>query len=375
MKEFQNIIKAYQGFKKTNQKVALATVVSTLGSSYRQAGARMLIAENGLWTGSISGGCLEGDALQQAKKVIDSGSPELITYDTRHNIANPLGDGYGCNGILEVLIEPVPFNDENNPVSQLELLENSSTPCAAGTIYKSANPALIGKKLLWASDELHKMDSMAAELTQKISDELLRTLNDGKSHIQVVNYQEDKIHILYEFIKPNLQLIICGGVFHVNPLLSMANILGWNTIVTDEMPLKSLDFPEAGQVISTGADQLHQFIDNHQRVALVSMTHNYQYLISILQTFLPTEVPYIGILGSRTKVNKIFNELKRNGVDITEHDKERIFSPVGLDIGSANPEEIALSVAAEIQSAFSNSAAGYLKDNNGKIHEKLMIQE
>ena len=376
MKEYQNIIREYQNFRKDNQRVALATVVSTLGSSYRQVGARMLIAENGQWTGSISGGCLEGDALQQARDVISSQKPKLITYDTRHNISNPLGGGYGCNGILEVLIEPVSFHDENNAIRQLEKLENTTVNSAVATIFKSENPGLIGKKIILSSQQIHQWDSIESDLTDIISGELQRTVKDENSHIKIIDFKNEKIHVLFEFIKPNIQLIICGGVFHVNPLVQMANLLGWKTIITDEMPLNPLDFPGADQVVSTGATQLHQFIDNHQRVAIVSMTHNYIYLIEILQAFLPSEVPYIGILGSRTKVNKVFNELKRKGTNITEKDQQRLFSPVGLDIGTTNPEEIALAIAAEIQTVFSDrTTLKHLKEKQGKIHTKIAVQE
>src|SRR5690349_11989789 len=114
MKEQKAIVEA---FRKTNpglHKAALATVVKVRGSSYRSPGARMLITDDGKWVGSISGGCLEGDALRKARQVMTNRKPMTVTYDTREESNQNLGIGLGCNGVIDVLIEPIDPNESNN---------------------------------------------------------------------------------------------------------------------------------------------------------------------------------------------------------------------------------------------------------------------
>src|SRR5205085_6370052 len=121
MKEITDIIKAYDEAIKTGKQSALATVVSVEGSSYRRPGARMLVTDDGMLTGAISGGCLEGDALRKALLVMQQQKPMLATYDTTDEDDAKLGVQLGCNGIVHILIEPINTADDNNPI---ELLKN-----------------------------------------------------------------------------------------------------------------------------------------------------------------------------------------------------------------------------------------------------------
>ena len=119
--DLQQIIQAYQNCKIRNQKAALATVVKVDGSAYRRPGARMLVTEDGELTGAISGGCLEGDALRKAQTVIFQQKSMLVTYDTTDEDDQKFGVGLGCNGIIQVLIEPLDFEDESNPAELLKV--------------------------------------------------------------------------------------------------------------------------------------------------------------------------------------------------------------------------------------------------------------
>src|SRR5690606_29819317 len=113
MKAFRSIVEAFGKVDYSASKAALATVVKVRGSSYRSPGARMLITDDGRWVGSISGGCLEGDALRKARKVILEGKPMTVTYDTREESNQNLGISLGCNGVIDVLIEPIDRSEEH----------------------------------------------------------------------------------------------------------------------------------------------------------------------------------------------------------------------------------------------------------------------
>src|ERR1700739_88076 len=116
MKEIKAIIGAYDKIDRDNSRAALATVVRVEGSSYRRTGARMLVTDDGVWVGGISGGCLEGDALKRARLAIAKSQSSLVTYDTTQDDAYQIGVGLGCNGVIDVLFTPLDFADKNNPV-------------------------------------------------------------------------------------------------------------------------------------------------------------------------------------------------------------------------------------------------------------------
>ena len=120
MKEIKAIISAYDKIDQTKQRAALATVVRVEGSSYRRTGARMLVTDDGVWVGGISGGCLEGDALKRARLAIAKSESSLITYDTTEDDAYQIGVGLGCNGVIDVLFTPLQFQNRNNPVEVLK---------------------------------------------------------------------------------------------------------------------------------------------------------------------------------------------------------------------------------------------------------------
>src|ERR1700733_6569932 len=122
MKEIEDIITSYDTAQRAGKKTALATVVHVDGSSYRRPGARMLISEDGALTGAISGGCLEGDALRKSLLVIMQQQSMLVTYDTSDEDDAVIGLGLGCNGIIQVLIEPINEDKTHNPIHLLKMV-------------------------------------------------------------------------------------------------------------------------------------------------------------------------------------------------------------------------------------------------------------
>ena len=135
MKEVEDIIEAYDEAVLAGKKTALATVVHVDGSSYRRPGARMLITEDGMLTGAISGGCLEGDALRKALLVIMQQQSMLVTYDTSDEEDAVIGLGLGCNGIIQVLIEPLGAGKTNNPIHLLKIVAGNRKKAALVTLF------------------------------------------------------------------------------------------------------------------------------------------------------------------------------------------------------------------------------------------------
>ncbi len=142
MKEITRIVDVFDQIDFSQRKAALATVVWVEGSSYRRPGARMLITDDGRWEGAISGGCLEGDALRKARGVMRDGQPLVVTYDTMDDGANSFGVGLGCNGIIDVLIEPIDPANPQHPVAVLREFVQQRDVRAVATVLSSDDDRL-----------------------------------------------------------------------------------------------------------------------------------------------------------------------------------------------------------------------------------------
>jgi xanthine/CO dehydrogenase XdhC/CoxF family maturation factor len=370
MKEIIDIVAAYDEANALGKRTALATVVLVEGSAYRRAGARMLITEDGQLTGAISGGCLEGDALRKARLVILQQQPLLVTYDTTDDDDAKLGVGLGCNGIINILIEPI-TGDINNPISLLKYIINNRHHAVLVTMFsvedrKAPQP---GTCLCLMDDKLTVTLPENAPYRPALITNAKQVLKQQHSEVQVyetgVNYTA-----FIEYIKPVISLVIVGAGNDAVPLTRIAAVLGWDITVIDGRANYAVSqrFPLAGQVITAKPNEVLQHIEINERTAIVLMTHNYNYEIALLKELLPTSLPYIGILGPKKKLERMLAEIEDAGIRISEEQLNRIYGPVGLDIGSEGAEEIALSVVSEIKAVLSSRQGYSLKYKPVPIH-------
>jgi xanthine dehydrogenase accessory factor len=140
MMELQEIVKAYDTDVQKGRRCALATVVHVNGSSYRRSGARMLVNDEGMITGAISGGCLEGNALQKALFAIAKQEPLIVTYDTSDEEDRSIGVQLGCAGIIKVLFQPVHPAKTDNPIELIRKILQNRQPSVLITFYNINNP-------------------------------------------------------------------------------------------------------------------------------------------------------------------------------------------------------------------------------------------
>ena len=369
MKDFKAIISAYQKVDFSQRKAALATVVKVRGSSYRSPGARMLITDDGKWVGSISGGCLEGDALRKARGVMTDKNPMTVTYDTREESNQNLGIGLGCNGVIDVLIEPIDEADQKNSITQFSSLLNTQESVALATIFSGAE---VGEKMLMTSLGEISNQFTNAELTKLIRTDLEELTITKRSEAKVYTVRGKEYEVFIELIQPSLSLIIFGGGFDARPVSELAKSLGWNVSVTDECVahIAPIFFPTADKLSLCQREFIDRDFDITPYTACVLMSHNYEYDRDVLKKLLSTNSPYIGILGPRKRFDKMQEEFSAAGISLSDFDLQRIHSPIGLDIGAEAPDEIALSIISEIQSKFANRSGGFLKYHNGPIHQR-----
>lgn len=370
MKDFKAIVAAYQQVDFSQRKAALATVVKVRGSSYRSPGARMLITDDGRWVGSISGGCLEGDALRKARTVMTSETPLTVTYDTREESNQNLGIGLGCNGVIDVLIEPIDSNNEENPVAKFGSLINTTRPMALATIFEGSG--YTGEKLMLTDSGDVTSTFSNKSLATSVQKDLRNLFETKKSEAKKYTVEGIDIDVFIELIQPSLSLIIFGGGFDARPVSELAKSLGWNVSVTDECVahIAPIFFPTADKLSLCQREFIDRDFEITPYTACVLMSHNYEYDRDVLKKLLKTNTPYIGILGPRKRFDKMLIEFNSQGIALTDQDFQRIHSPIGLDIGAEAPDEIALSIISEIQSKFSNRSGGFLKYHTGPIHQR-----
>lgn len=362
MKEIFDISKAYDEAVKSNRQTALATVVKVEGSSYRRPGARMLVTEDGLLTGAISGGCLEGDALRKALLVMQQQKPVLATYDTTDEDDAKLGVQLGCNGIVHILIEPVK-NGSNNAIELLKQIAARRQDAVIATLF-----SIEDKK--WEGAGTYALLTEENIYDNNLSKELIADMQQVLQSRSSVIKKYDTTDALIEHVPPALSLLIFGAGNDVIPLVQMASILGWQTIVIDGRPAYATvsRFPQAQQVLVAKPAEVLNKLRFDNNTAVVLMTHNYNYDIAMLQQLLPRQLPYIGLLGPKTKWHRMLEELDERGIQFTRQQQQSLYSPTGLDIGSETAEEIALSILAEIKMAMSRRNGKSLRKKETTIH-------
>lgn len=368
MREFANIFKEFDRLKAGTMRLALATVVKVRGSSYRSPGARMLIVEDGHWYGSISGGCLEGDALRKARQVMQKGEAMTVTYDTQEDSEQKLAINLGCNGIIDVLMEPI--SSENNPLEFFAQIATEKQTIAVATVYQSEK--FNGQRLVLTKEKITPLRFSDESLNNLVLKDLDEALNSKRSFTAMYLTEHGNVEIFIEVIQPQISLIIFGGGIDARPVSMMAKTLGWNVSVTDECVahIAPLFFPGADNLSLCSREYIDRDLPIDSSTACVLMSHNYDYDRDVLKKLLTTSTPYIGIMGPRKRFDKMLAELRDNNIPVSDDDLQRIHSPIGLDVAAETPEEIALSIIAEIQAKFHQRHGGFLRDRSSTIHER-----
>ncbi|CAN5463028.1 XdhC family protein [soil metagenome] len=368
MKEITRIVEVFEQIDFTERKAALATVVWVEGSSYRRPGARMLITDDGRWEGAISGGCLEGDALRKARQVMRDGSPLVVTYDTMDDGANSFGVGLGCNGIIDVLIEPIDPTSSTNPVSLLQEFIQKRDVRALATVLKSDD--ITG---LTPGNRFILTEQTTASIPDWLQSDMHSVFSTGKPLTQTYSVLSGDVEVFIERIDPGIELVIFGAGYDVISVAKLARDLGWQVTVTDDCiaHLSPKRFAVATCVLYADREAVIDKLTITNRTAAVLMSHNFNYDKAVLKALLATETPYIGMLGPRKRFDKMQAEFEKDGLYFSEAALSRVHAPVGLDLGAETPDEIALSIMAEIKAFFTKGSGGFLKDKTGPIHERL----
>ncbi len=375
-KELQGIVAA----RAHGEPAALVTVVKTNGSSYRKPGARMLVDAAGRSVGSISGGCLEDDAREHAAAAIASGRPALIRYDTTSDGDIVFGSGLGCQGIVHVLIEPLPA--PGTAADPLGCIAQALAGRRAGALASvfAVDPPDAGPTLgdfLWLEWDapLATAGTLAdAALAADVSRDAAEMLRRGRPGARTYGLPRGgHAEVFIDVIRPARSLLICGAGDDARPLADLGKALGWRVRVVDGRRAYATGhrFPDVDELTVCPPAEFAARVPVEPGEAVVLMTHNYLHDKSLLGALLGSPAGYLGVLGPRRRTERLLAELakatKRGAFG--PRSLARVHGPAGLDIGAEAPEQIALAIVAEIEAVSAGRRGGVLRKRRAPLHE------
>ena len=356
MKELKDIAAAWHVRRGRGESAVLATVVRMEGSAYRKPGARMLVCQDGETFGGVSGGCLEADVVERARRILATGQSEFVMYDSTRDDDLLLGTGLGCQGVVSLLIERLtPNQPDALTLAEASLHTRQRAVLATVCTCPPDSGVHVGERLLlWEDARADGCLALRAAAEQ--------VLMAGQSRYVRVPLEQSGADVFCELMTPPLSLVIFGAGPDAGPLVQIAQTLGWHVTVTDHRPAFATParVPQADVVLLAPREGLPPALPLDMQTAVVVMTHNYLQDRALLAALLPSPARYLGLLGPRQRTERMLQELQESGLTITPAMRARLYGPIGLDIGAQTPEQIALAVAAEIQAVFAERLGGFL---------------
>jgi xanthine dehydrogenase accessory factor len=368
--EIAEVLWAIESLSARGQRMALATIVAVKGSTYRRPGARVLVPESGPMVGNISGGCLEGEVQDVAREVMETGTPRLLSFDLTADDEAVWGWGLGCNGVIDVFVEPGENAAAFAGVLRLALEEDRAI--ASVTVLESdAEGVSPGNRLLVHPDGRIEGSLGSTDADTAAFDQTAPALAAGMSGTVSLAVASGHVGAFVEVIEPPPRVLVCGAGHDAVSFVSHAASIGWRVTVADDREafLTAERFPEASDFVHTEPEKVAEAAIVDRRTHAVVMTHNFLRDLGYLRSLLGTDVAYIGMLGPRARLERLLENLDRDGVRPTQEDLAKMHGPAGLDLGAEGPEEIAAAIVAEILAVRRGRAAGFLRDRTGPIHD------
>jgi xanthine dehydrogenase accessory factor len=326
------------------EPLVLATVARTLGSTYRKAGAQMLIAGDGRAAGLLSGGCLETDLMERARAVL-AGTPVVADYDTRSSDDVIWGIGLGCEGAMTILMTRLDRANDYQPFAFIEDCRRRGTAGNFALVTQSTNTVYpLGAAF---------RSNAAAALPAGVAE----VLHSTATLRAATTVETDGATFLIAPVELPPRLLVLGAGPDAMPLVEIAGLMNWHVTVLDHRPAYAVAerFVRAQRVALSPAAELPRELQAARYDAAVVMSHHLlsdqAYLAALAEH---RAIPYVGLLGPAPRRARLMQELgdKSHGLE------GRLHGPIGLDIGAKTPETIALAIVSEIQAVLANRPGG-----------------
>jgi len=326
-------------WRESGKPVAVATVVETWGSAPRPMGARMALTADGKIAGSVSAGCVENAVIEAGLSTLQTGRPRLLRFGVADDTAWSVG--LACGGSIEVFVEKL----EPEPYEILRTEVLAERPVASAAVVRGSD-ALLGRRLTLLHDGSVR-GSIAPGVDAAATSAAREALAAGTSRRLEIG-PEPGVELFVEVLRPSPRLIVVGGVHIAMALVAMARTLGFRTVIVDprETFANRQRFPDVDRIVTEWPDRALSELSPDDSTAIIVLTHDPKLDDPALATALASPAFYVGALGSRRTQEKRRERMRAAGVP-AEH-LARLHAPIGLDLGGRSPEEIALSIVAEV---------------------------
>jgi xanthine dehydrogenase accessory factor len=353
----------------------VGTVVRTFQSAPRPPGASMMVAQDGSVSGSVSGGCVEGAVYELANDVVREGAPRLQRYGISDDDAFAVG--LTCGGIIDVFVEPVSTSTFPELRAMADDIE-AHRPVAVATVVAHPDPDRVGRRLIVGSGSAQgTLGSLRADAA--VADDALGLLAAGASEVLTYGPEGQRrgagMEVFVAAYAPRPRMLIFGAIDFAAALARQGSLLGYRVTVCDARPVFATRarFPTADEVVAEwpnrylAAQYEAGAIDGRTVVCL--LTHDPKFDVPLLEVALRLpDLGYIGAMGSRRTHDDRMRRLADAG--LTEVERNRLASPIGLDLGARTPEETAVSIAAEIIATRWGGGGRPLAEVDGRIHHE-----
>jgi xanthine/CO dehydrogenase XdhC/CoxF family maturation factor len=356
-RETERLLDSIRQAQAAPERVALATVVRVRGSAYRREGTRMLVRQNGTYECALSGGCLEPSVAEAARQVIETGEPRLVSYDLADD--SLWGLGMGCSGAVDVRIERL--EDDAMTRAWLRVLE-TGTAAVLVTPLSGAS----GQLLVRATGEIAGGLSEPAIEQEAIA----RAREQLRARFPQCGAEPiGSGEIFFDINMPPPDLVVFGAGPDSVPLAQHAWMLDFSVTIVDVRPayLTADRFPGATRVPA----HFSQFADTvrlRPGSFVLAMNHHVERDQESLRFALDSEAAYIGVLGPRSRFQRLLAALADQGYVPSASSLARVRSPVGLSLGAETPEEIAVSILGEILAIRRGFEGGFLSGSSRSLH-------
>lgn len=349
----------------------LATVVDVEGNAYRRPGAKMLVGPDGEGIGHVTAGCLESEVAALARDVLAAGRPRVETYDLTEDDDDVWGLGVGCDGIVDVLLEPV--NESIRPA--LEAYDAGEDVGAIAVL--SGDGAEIGTRIYYRPDVGTVEGDAAAPdwLREAVVDPARELLDQGGSDTVRIEGRDGTATVFVDAITAPPELVILGSGHDVGPVVELAAKNDVRVTVVGFRGGADLDdrFPRADRTLSTSPANLREVLDVDGATYVVVMTHNFVDDRIAVDEIVRTPTDYVGLMGPRERFEEMLDAFAGEDRTFDDGELEKIYTPVGLDLGAGSPYGIATSIVAEVLAVHADRTPRHLKTREGSIHERVDV--
>ncbi len=362
----------YERARAEGAPLVLATVVATRGSTYRKAGAQMLIGPGGRYEGMLSGGCLEGDLAAHAASVLETGTPKMVRYDNGGDDDLLWGLGAGCEGGMDVWLVRLDPAADWEPFATLTRCFEQRERARYALVLDSEAPVLPVGTTLWVAGGLAPPAGLPEQLAAWLAAEAGDNMRSASTGI--VEFGSPRLRLFVASAAVPRELLLIGGGPDALPVVEFGATLGWRVTVADHRPAYAdpARFPRARRVLLTTPVELAQHVDLARFDAAVVMSHHIATDLAALAALATMSIRYVGLLGPASRRKRLLADL---GTATAAKFGARLHAPVGLELGGRDPASIALAIIAEIQAHLHGKGHGQVLDRNttaSSLHVMLL---